>query len=198
MAMFEATKRVAGAVVAVMTACAGAAPSPPPTSDGAPNARAAAQPAVAGTPSMRPRARLLSMEVGPCFGVCPVYSIALYDDGLLVFTGRTHVAVVGERRAQLAAETVSSIIRTFDEARFFELDDFGRLPVPPRVSTSGSTSRYDFRDDVVCADTSHTEISYEHGGRQRTLDEAHCEETALSRLEARVFSLLAVEAWIGG
>lgn len=36
-------------------------------------------------------------EVGPCYGTCPVYSVAVEADGTTRYTGERHTAVEGER-----------------------------------------------------------------------------------------------------
>lgn len=36
-------------------------------------------------------------ETGPCFGACPVYVVEVSSNGLGVFAGRQHTAVIGER-----------------------------------------------------------------------------------------------------
>ncbi|MDN7131131.1 DUF6438 domain-containing protein [Halomonas sp. MC140] len=36
-------------------------------------------------------------QVGPCYGTCPVYSVAVEADGTTRFTGERHTAIEGER-----------------------------------------------------------------------------------------------------
>jgi hypothetical protein len=43
----------------------------------------------------------IAVSVGPCFGFCPVYSLALSSDGTVVFDGARHTAVLGERRTRV-------------------------------------------------------------------------------------------------
>jgi hypothetical protein len=37
----------------------------------------------------------ITMQQDACFGVCPVYSVALFEDGTVVYTGIAHVAEIG-------------------------------------------------------------------------------------------------------
>ena len=44
----------------------------------------------------------ITYETGPCFGVCPVYSVTVRPDGSGVFTGKRFTAVTGERAFKLS------------------------------------------------------------------------------------------------
>lgn len=48
-------------------------------------------------------------EVGPCYGTCPVYSVAVEADGTTRFTGERHTAVEGERVQAGDAATFRSL-----------------------------------------------------------------------------------------
>lgn len=48
-------------------------------------------------------------EVGPCYGTCPVYSVAVEADGTTHFTGERHTAVEGERDQAGDAATFRSL-----------------------------------------------------------------------------------------
>lgn len=131
---------------------------------------------------------VLTIDQGPCFGHCPIYTVALDSDGALRWHGERFVLTTGDAGAHLPLETVEEIERAFADARFFELDATGKLP------------RHDDKipDMIVCTDTSHTKLTYNDGTHQQTLDDAHCEETPLGRLEERVTSLLGISRYIGG
>jgi hypothetical protein len=47
---------------------------------------------------------VIEISVGPCFGFCPVYNVRVGPDGLIVFNGERHTAVVGERRRSAGPE----------------------------------------------------------------------------------------------
>nr|WP_298964801.1 DUF6438 domain-containing protein [uncultured Halomonas sp.] len=48
-------------------------------------------------------------EVGPCYGTCPVYSVAVEADGTTHYTGERHTAVAGERTQAGDAATFRSL-----------------------------------------------------------------------------------------
>ena len=48
-------------------------------------------------------------EVGPCYGTCPVYSVAVEADGTTRYTGERHTAVEGERVQAGDAATFRSL-----------------------------------------------------------------------------------------
>ena len=48
-------------------------------------------------------AETIRWAVGPCFGSCPVYSVAITPDGTVTFDGERHTAKLGEEVRQLTA-----------------------------------------------------------------------------------------------
>jgi hypothetical protein len=64
-----------------------------------------------------------------CFGTCPVYEVQIEQDGTLVYNGRKHVVVKGQRLARISAEELSALLELFRNADFFSLDDKYALDV---------------------------------------------------------------------
>jgi hypothetical protein len=162
--------------------CGHAAPAPAPV-----------EPSNSGGDTHPPEV-LLTLATSACMGACPIYTAALYDDGTLVFEGIEHVASPGRSTSQVDRATVEAVVDAFASARFAELDDQGNLPKPMdcRTDAAGVTTCYG--SSIGCSDTSHTQVTY--GGR--TLDDPHCEDTDLSRLEDQVIAMLRLRVWIGG
>jgi hypothetical protein len=52
---------------------------------------------------------IIEISVGPCFGFCPVYDLRVGSDGLIVFEGERHTAIVGERRRSVGPETYRTL-----------------------------------------------------------------------------------------
>ena len=65
----------------------------------------------------------ITLERGPCFGECPVYSLTIYTDGTVVFNGERFTEVEGEHTLQIEPEVVDQLIAGFEQAGFFEWDD---------------------------------------------------------------------------
>lgn len=76
---------------------------------------------------MAPASELASitLSVGPCFGFCPVYDLTLQSNGDVLFDGKRHTAIVGERRRNIPQATYRAIAA--DLARFRPA---GSEPVP--------------------------------------------------------------------
>ena len=70
-------------------------------------------------PMATPRAETIAWSVGPCFGFCPVYSVAIAPDGLVTFDGERHTAMLGRhvRRAGPGAyRTAASTLAAYRPA----------------------------------------------------------------------------------
>jgi hypothetical protein len=49
------------------------------------------------------------VSVGPCFGFCPVYDVAIASGDTVIFAGKRHTAVLGDRSRQVPAETFRKV-----------------------------------------------------------------------------------------
>ncbi|WP_337171653.1 DUF6438 domain-containing protein [Gemmatimonas aurantiaca] len=64
----------------------------------------------------------LLLERGPCYGRCPVYSVALFTDGSVYFDGRDHVGSSGIHKSAVASSDVAALLARFRQG-FFALKD---------------------------------------------------------------------------
>lgn len=71
----------------------------------------------------------IELERSPCYGSCPSYSVTIEGNGRVTFVGRDYVSEVGRRETQISEEAVRTLLRAFDDARFFELEDSYRQRV---------------------------------------------------------------------
>jgi hypothetical protein len=55
--------------------------------------------------------------------MCPVYSVAVYADGTVVYTGIAHVAQLGVKVLQLEPAAVSSITARAEGSGYFNFED---------------------------------------------------------------------------
>jgi hypothetical protein len=60
-----------------------------------------------GTPS--PRFERIKVDVGPCFGFCPVYVAIFEADGTVRFEGVRHTAELGVKAGQVSPEVMEAI-----------------------------------------------------------------------------------------
>ena len=96
-------------------------------------ARKAVEPAV---PSGAP---VVALERRPCYGTCPVYTVALYADGTVVFDGRRFVLSMGRHATRVAARDVSRLVAQFN--------GFGFAALPDKI-ISGSSACGDYASDA--------------------------------------------------
>lgn len=64
-----------------------------------------------------------SIERTPCFGICPVYKITIYQSGYTVLHGIEHVPNKGWFSTRLTAEQLNSISRYVYEHGIYDLHD---------------------------------------------------------------------------
>lgn len=65
---------------------------------------------------------VVALERGPCFGFCPVYSVELFENGRVNFTGTRNVGVVGPASDTISAAAVDSLRRLVSESGFATFD----------------------------------------------------------------------------
>ena len=65
----------------------------------------------------------LTLERTACFGSCPIYTVAIYDDGTVVYQGERFVDVTGEQTSQIDPATVQMAVEAFADAVYFEWDE---------------------------------------------------------------------------
>ncbi|MAS38008.1 MAG: hypothetical protein CL610_28695 [Anaerolineaceae bacterium] len=66
---------------------------------------------------------VITLQRDPCFGFCPVYSVALYADGTVVFTGIANVATIGVQVMQVEPFMVTSIAEIAEIMGYFDWAD---------------------------------------------------------------------------
>ena len=114
---------------------------------------------------------LIQMRRSGCVGEpCPVYSVAIYLDGTVVYDGRANVGHLGERRWKMPAESINRLLREIDAIDF--LDTPERSGICP-----GAT------------DTAIVIIDYRPGATQKTVihdDRCGAAPPALAALEKAI------------
>ncbi|MBZ0298736.1 MAG: DUF6438 domain-containing protein [Anaerolineae bacterium] len=66
---------------------------------------------------------VISLERQPCFGMCPVYELVLYEDGTVVYLGFDHVKEVGVRITQGDAQAVTALANEMKIMGYFDWAD---------------------------------------------------------------------------
>jgi hypothetical protein len=97
------------------------------------------------TRSKNPEAISVEISRGPCFGVCPEYSVTARGSGLVEYDGYRSVRVRGRQTATISREQFIRILRELDGIHFFTLEDraflwaFDSGSVGVSVSIDGKT-----------------------------------------------------------
>lgn len=66
---------------------------------------------------------IISLERGMCFGTCPVYSIILFGNGTIKWTGEMYVDSIGSRTDHIDGNSVTDLFNSLESAGFFNLND---------------------------------------------------------------------------
>jgi hypothetical protein len=72
---------------------------------------------------------IITLERTACFGFCPVYTLAVYADGRVVYNGTDHVEVTGEQTGSISTKQVQQLVDAFQAADYFNLKDEYKAPV---------------------------------------------------------------------
>ncbi len=160
-------------LLVALAACerASSAPAPAPQLAPAPEV-APAQPA--------PHELVATLARGACYGTCPVYTLAIYRDGVVEYTGTRYVELKGPAIGHVSAAQLAELDRLFAAARYFELSD-----------------RYTGREwtDMPSATT-----SYQVGARTKQVEHYYGDShapPALEKLEDGIDALVGIDRWIG-
>ena len=90
---------------------------------------------------------VITLERTACFGVCPVYKVAIQEDGTVQYQGWEHVRVPGAHTWQIDPAAVAALAREMQEAGFFGMKNTYTMPVTDMPTTyttltiGGSTKR---------------------------------------------------------
>ena len=129
---------------------------------------------------------VIVLERTPCFGGCPVYTVAVSRTGEVSYQGRANVRRVGTATSQIPKLRVDSLLDELDRAGYFEFAD-KYLPSEP------ACGRY--ATDSPSAITSVT-----HRGRTKTIAHDYgcgSAPAAMVVLERRIDEVLGSGRWTG-
>jgi hypothetical protein len=151
----------------------------------APPAPAAAGPSEsAGLPRADSAVRI-TLERGPCFGTCPVYSVTLEGSGAVLFEGRRFVADTGISTGRVPPARIDSLVAELTAGGYFDFADRYR---------AGEPGCEQYATDLPSVIT-----EVRAGGRSKRIEHDHgCMEApqALTALEGRIDSVAGVAKWI--
>lgn len=65
----------------------------------------------------------ISLKRSGCYGPCPIYSITIYSDGTVNYSGEKYVEVRGTYSYKIPADSAEYLFRKADKISFFSLKD---------------------------------------------------------------------------
>jgi hypothetical protein len=155
-------------VVATLAACHSSTPSPAPA------------------PAADDAKAVITLERTPCFGRCPVYTVAITKSGLVRYEGRRFVADSGADSARIAPEAVDSLLAELNQGGYFGFDD---------RYVSGAPACGPYATDLPSAITSvddgdlSKQIQHDHGCSHAPAN--------LASLEKRIDEVAGTSKWTG-
>lgn len=149
-----------------------------------PGPSAARPSGTAGQPTTDSAVRI-TLERGPCFGTCPVYSVTLDGSGAVLFEGRRFVADTGISTGRVPPVRIDSLVAELTAGGYFAFADRYAAGEP-------GCERY-------ATDLPSVITEVRAGGRSKRIEHDHgCMEApqALTALEGRIDSVAGVASWI--
>ena len=122
---------------------------------------------------------LVQMTRGACVAHCPVYQVAIFSDGAVIYEGQQSVGVIGVRQKSIPSASLQEIIERFEKVHFVDL--------PEHCCDQKSTR-----------DCPSVTIAYGVGRARRILEHGQCSDGApaeLTDLEGRIDELVGVAKW---
>jgi Domain of unknown function (DUF6438) len=147
---------------------------------------------VHGSPPVPPAAEMaadsavrITLERGPCFGTCPIYTVTLDGSGAVRFEGRRFVADTGVSTGTVPRARIDSLVAELEAGGYFGFAD-------RYIAGEPACERY--ATDLPSATT-----EVRAGGRYKRVVHDHgCMDAPerLTSLEARIDQVAGVARWI--
>ena len=128
----------------------------------------------------------VTLERTPCFGTCPVYTVAISRGGEVTFSGKRHVADTGQVTATIPRERVDSLLAELEAQGYFGFAD-------AYVMDSPACGMYATDSPTVIT-------SATRDGETKTIrHDRGCSAAPpeLSRLEQRIDEVAETGRWVG-
>lgn len=115
------------------------------------------------------------LSKGTCFGECPVYTLTVYNTGLMKFNGVRYTEMDGKHELQLTEDQYVELIKAFDEANLWQFEDLYNMDI---------------------ADLPTTTISYADDDKLKTIKGKAERPVELVQLEEKLTALIQLEGWV--
>jgi hypothetical protein len=115
------------------------------------------------------------LSKGTCFGECPVYTLTVYNTGLLKFNGVRYTEMDGKYEFQLSEEQYTDLVKSFDAVNLWKFEDLYSMDI---------------------ADLPTTTISYADDEKIKTIKGKAERPEELLQLEEKLIALTQLEGWV--
>ena len=107
--------------------------------------------------------KVIEMTKGPCYGRCPVFTLTVYDKGIVSYKGERYTDRLGTYVKKLEKEEMERLLREFKNANLWQYKDAYRGRIPDMQSVS---------------------ISYYEGSRKKTVTGKEIRPNSVKWLES--------------
>lgn len=125
--------------------------------------------------NLRDTTVVASMEKGPCYGRCPVFTLSIYENGIVAYEGKRFTDREGTFYRKLDKKELASLREKFRQADFFS---FNRV-YPSRIPDMATVS-----------------ISYKEGGKSATVMGKEGRPEAVMELENYLDKIANTGEWV--
>ena len=78
----------------------------------------------------------IEMRKGPCYGRCPVYTLRIYENGIVTYTGERYTDRLGVYIKKLSQEEYFAILDSFQRINLWQYDDVYKGEIPDAQTVS--------------------------------------------------------------
>jgi hypothetical protein len=123
---------------------------------------------------------VVKLSRSACYGTCPVYGLTVKADGTVNFDGTQYTETIGQADGRIDEDKLKLLLREFQTAKFFELDD-----------------EYTSDDCATDHPTVSTGLTI-NGETKEIKHDTGCDAPQeLSTLEQRIDDVVGSERWVG-
>jgi hypothetical protein len=83
---------------------------------------------------------IITLERTACFGTCPIYTLKIYANGMVIYNGQDFVSVKGLQNSSITPDQLKELVADFQNVDYFNLPDQYTAPVTDLPSTITSFS----------------------------------------------------------
>ena len=117
---------------------------------------------------------LVTFQKTACFGICPVYSMEIFNNGSAAFKGEKNTTKIGNYKKKLSRKEIKILIGEFEKAGFFDLQD-------------------EYTEKITDLPTTYTSFNYK--GKYKKIRNYHGAPDALKNLEKVIEKIVDSEGW---